>query len=117
MTKFTDWLESKDYNPYPPDHTEKQMKDGPHYPKDKNLISHTEKTQLQVRENLGRLHSRPKGVFQEKDPYLDLWEKLHPDNISTAFRSQAQIDAAFDELQRLARERARIKQFGPEYHD
>lgn len=49
MTKFKNWLETKDYNPYPPDTTEKQVKDGPIYPK-KNLIPHTEKTQLQVRE-------------------------------------------------------------------
>ena len=50
MKDFKNWLETKDYNPYPPDNTEKQTKDSPHYPKDKNLIQHTEKTQLQVRE-------------------------------------------------------------------
>ena len=61
MKKFKLWLENKDYNPYPDDKVEKSpyppdtksgapKQDGPIYPKNKNLIPHTDKTQLQVKE-------------------------------------------------------------------
>lgn len=115
MTRFKSWLETKDYNPYPPDATEKQTKDGPHYPKDKNLIQHTDKTQLQVRE----AGYETGGFYPHKaDPYLDLWKKLHPDNIEREFRgNQRAMNAAFDELERLAKERLTIGQYGPGYHD
>jgi hypothetical protein len=63
MKKFKLWLENKseDFNPYPDNVVQKSpypsdtesgapKQDGPPYPKNKNLIPHTEKTQLQVKE-------------------------------------------------------------------
>lgn len=47
---------SNDYNPYPDGNKKDTIKDGPNYPKNKNLIPHTDTTQLQVKETYKFTH-------------------------------------------------------------